>query len=938
MAGFLARKEQEFVRRGSCYKAYSALFIPCALLVFFGLFSSGRELIWNIDGLGQYYPFFIYEGQWIRGIVGGLFSGQGLQVPLWEWCSGYGADIPTTFDVFLDPLNLVSAITPPSLSEWVFQLLVVLRLYLSGLAFVFYCRTRGENKTGTVVGALLYALCGAGLTGVRWSSGLHALMLFPVILAGAERILAHKKPWVFIASLAALAIMSYYFTYMACLLLVGYLAVRVGMVERLHLTVSRFLKWVAVFAGLVILCLILAGFAIVPAISALLGMDRLTDQATTVPLLYGPLYYMDFFTGFLSIDEVGSDTYQGFGGLAIFGCIALFSQKKKNGELKLIFIVLTAFMLIPLVGSVFNGFNYASNRWAWAYCLCMAIILVRTTPMLLSVDKKLWRRLALGCACSALLFVIPYCRDEANVAGFAAMICALALLGTLAQNAYSRLPLLLALCITLTVNGFYFLSSQEGGIGASQTPLGMAYPKLTSASNDSPALDVAKDQWWRYDEGWLPKATVHRIPNNSLVLGLQGIDFYNSVYNDRVDRFHTELAIAGDNINFRYVSLQGRADLMALLGVRYYVYRNDGTDSLPYGYPAQNMVAQRDVLGLDHQVIEAKSSLPIGIAFDKALTHSDYLTLTPIQRQQALLQSVVLEDSERVPNGQNQTAEGAKFVSPSSLQFEDSTIPFEVVSSPGAIAEEGRFVVSEANSSVTLSCKGVAQANTYVYFANLEYENALPSKLVPEEQLNGLPWHYRANLLLQDLSYIEPIDYEISMRSNASTMTGFLPNSLPSNHMYGGKDTWLVNIGYSEQPATSITITFDKPGIYTFDDMQVLTQTHAHFDDWMNQRNAATLQNVKQGCNRLTGSIDLEKDQTLLLTIAYSKGWTAYVDGKETPLLSGDTGFMALDLTAGHHDIELRYRTPDLMAGCAVTGAGLVALAVLALVLRRRAV
>ncbi|MBR3224022.1 MAG: YfhO family protein [Atopobiaceae bacterium] len=937
MAGFLARKEQEFVRRGSCYRAYSVLFIPCALLVFFGLFSSGREIIWNIDGLGQYYPFFIYEGQWIRSIVGSLFSGQGLQVPLWEWCSGYGADIPTTFDVFLDPLNLVSAITPPSLSEWVFQLLVLLRLYLSGLAFVFYCRTRGENKTGTVIGALLYALCGAGLTGVRWSSGLHALMLFPVILAGAERILAHKKPWVFVASLSALAIMSYYFTYMACLLLVGYLVVRVVMVERPHLTVGRFLRWVVIFAGLVILCLVIAGFAIVPAVSALLGMNRLVDQATTVPLLYSPLYYMDFFSGFLSTDEVGSDTYQGFGGLALFGCIALFSQKKKNGELKLVFIVLTAFMLIPQVGSVFNGFNYASNRWAWAYNLCMALILVRSVPELLKADGVLRKRMALGCACYALLFLIPYCRSEANVAGFAAMLCALVLLGTLTQSTRSRLPLLLALCVTLAVNGFYFLSSQEDGIGSSQTPLGMAYPKLTSASNDSPALDVAQDQWWRYDEGWLPKAMVHRIPNNSLVLGLQGIDFYNSVYNDRVDRFHTELAIAGDNINFRYVSLQGRSDLMALLGVRYYVYRNDGTDSLPFGYPVQNVVAQRDVMGLNHQVVEAKNSLPLGIAFDKALMHSDYLSLTPMQRQQALLQSVVLEDDKMGPNDRDRKTEGAEFVSPSSLQFEDSSVPFEVLSSSGVDAQEGRFVVSEPNSSITFSCKGSAQANTYVYLTNLEYENALPSKLVPEEQIKDLPWHYRANLMLQDLSYVEPIDYEISMRGNATTMTGFLPNSLPSNHMYGGKDTWLVNIGYAEQPVTNITVTFDKPGIYTYDNMQVLTQTHAHFDEWMHQRGAATLQNVKQGCNRLTGNIDLEQNQTLLLTVAYSTGWTAYVDGKETPLLCGDTGFMALDLAAGHHDIELRYQTPGIVTGFAVTGAGLIALAVLALVLRRQA-
>ena len=930
MSEYLLRKEKELVRNGSCYKAYSLLFLPIALLVFFGLFSSGREIIWNIDGLGQYYPFFIYEGQWIRGIVGGLFSGQGFQVPLWEWCSGYGADIPTTFDVFLDPLNLVSAVTPPSLSEWVFQLLVLARLYLSGLAFVFYCRTRSENKTGTVVGALLYALCGAGLTGMRWSSGLHALMLFPVILAGAERILARKKPWVFIASLAMLAIMSYYFTYMACILLVGYLAVRVVMVERPHLTVGRFLKWVAVFVSLVVLCLILAGFAIVPAFSALLGMDRLVDQATTVPVLYSPVYYMDFFTGFLSTNEVGSDTYQGFGGLAFFGCIALFSQRK-NRELKASFCVLTVFMLIPMVGSVFNGFNYASNRWAWAYDLCVAFILVRTAPLLLKENSTLRRQMAMGCACYALLFFIPYCRSEANVAGFAAMLCALIALSVFTDKGGSRSPLVFALCVTLAINGFYYVSASENGNGGMQTPLGIAYKKLTSMSIDNVVTNIPKDQWWRYDAGQLPHATVDRISNNSLVLGLQGIDFYNSVYNDRVDAFHTELDIAGDDINFKYYNLQGRPELMALLGVRYYIYRTNGTDSIPYGFDAQNVVAEQEIMGLNHQAIEARRALPLGIAFNKALARKDYLALTPAQRQQALLQAVVLKDDAATGN-----REGASFVQPSSLAFEDTVLPFEVTSASGVSLEDGRFVVSSAQASITLSFKGLEHADTYVYFNNLQYEKALPSSFISEEEKANMPWHYKANMLLKDLSYIPPTGYELYTQSNVCPHTGILTNSLPSNHMFGNKSTWLVNMGYAEDAASSATITFNVPGVYTFDDLQVVAQTHEHFDEWMRQRDVATLQNVEQGCNRLTGSIDLSEAQTLLLTVAYSSGWTAYVDGEQAPLLSGDTGFMALDLSAGHHDIELRYQTPGLMAGFAVTGAGLVALAVLAVVLRRR--
>lgn len=930
-----SRKEQDLVAQGSCFRAYSFLFVPCTFLVFFALLISGREIIWNIDGLGQYYPFFIYEGEWLRGIAGSVLGGQGLQVPLWEWCSGYGVDIPTTFDVFLDPLNLVSAITPPSVSEWVFQLLVVLRLYLAGLAFVFYCHTRGENRLGTVLGGLLYALCGAGLTGVRWASGLHALVLFPVVLAGAERILAGRRPWVFVASLATLAVVSYYFTYMACILLVAYLALRVVMVERPHLTAGIFMRWVGIFAGLTVLCLVLASFALVPAGMALFGMDRLVDQTVAVPLAYSPSYYLELLTGFLSTSEVGSDTYQGFGGLAFLACVLLFSKQHEQRELKLAFAVLTAFFLFPQMGSFFNAMNYASNRWAWAYDLCVALILARMAPKLLRLDVRTRRMLAVGMATYAVVFVVSACRTEANVAGYAALLGAFVVVLFAQNNVAGRRLLAYALVITLAVNGFYFLASDENGKGTQQVPLGMAYAKLTSASTDSVALAARETDngWWRYDAGQVSTqahAPMNRIPNNSLVLGLRGIDFYNSVYNDRVDAFHTELAIAGDDINFRYTNLQGRADLMALLGVKYYTYRNDGTDALPYGFSLEREAARQDVMGIDYKLVQSDVALPLGVAFSHALAHKDYAALSPAQKQQALLQAVVLDN-------QNATTPrtGTTPVDVTSLEFEDVSVPFQIAEASGVTVENGRWVVADAGASVTLSFEGTAQADTYLYVSGLKYERMRPSDLVSAEEKARMMWYHRANLLLKDLSVADIATYEVAVRSDTSPAAGYIPNSLASSHMYGGKDTWLVSLGYTEEPTRRITISFDQPGLYTFDDMQVVTQTHAKLAGWVQQLSQTTLQDVELGCNSLTGSIALEQPQTLLLTVAYSAGWTAYVDGKPTDLLCADSAFMALDLEAGHHSIELRYATPGLAVGFALSGAGVVALVLLALRIRR---
>ncbi len=917
----------------ACYHAFSRLFIPLVILVLIGLPLGGRELIWNVDGLGQYYPFFIYEGQWIRGMVASLFGGDGFSIPLWEWCSGYGVDVPTTFDVFLDPLNLVSAITPVAISEWVFQLLIVARLYLAGLAFVFYCRTRGENRTGTVLGALLYALCGAGLTVVQWTSGLHALILFPVVLAGAERILAHGGPWVFVASLTLLAIVSYYFMYMTCILLVGYLALRVVMVERPGLTLRRFLSWTGIFAGLVLLCLALAGFVLVPSVLALTGMDRVTGQSVAVPFLYAGEYYLRVASIFLSTTEVGSDMFLGFGGLAFLGCLLLFSHRGADRELKAVFAVLTAFLLLPCVGSLFNGLNYATNRWAWAYALCIALILTRVTPDLLSPDVRQRRMMVAGTAAYAVLLLVPSVRTEANVAGFAALLATLAVLLAAKEGASRRRALLGVLALTLAVNGFYFLAAGEGGHGKMQTPLAAAYTKLTSGSADSVALDADDGSWWRYDAAQVSMdahAPMNRIPNNSLVLGLHGIDFYNSVYDSSVDAFHTELAIAGDDINFRYMNLQGRADLMALLGVRYYAYRDDGTDAAPYGFTLGEGSAQRTVLGVDYRLLSADASLPMGYCLDKAITREEYLSLSPLQRQQALLQAVVLQD---VPSGSDA---GAQRVDVGQLEFGDREVPFMVTSTSGVTVDDGRFIVQGPGASVTLDLDGVADADTYLYVSGFRYRGMKPSELVSEEARAAATWYQRANLWAQDLSYDAPATYEVAVKSDVSPMTGYITNSVPSFHMYGGKDTWLVNLGYAEDAARSVTLVFSHSGEYSFTDLRMLTEAHDQLASWMSDRSRMVLENMELGCNRLSGTVDLDTPQTLLITTAHGDGWTASVDGEPAELLRADTAFMALDLTAGHHDIELRYLTPGLRAGLMLTGAGFVALVLLVVVLRRR--
>lgn len=50
-------------KRRVYFGCYTAAFIVVAFITLFVYPSNGRALIWNIDGIEQYYPFFVYEGQ-----------------------------------------------------------------------------------------------------------------------------------------------------------------------------------------------------------------------------------------------------------------------------------------------------------------------------------------------------------------------------------------------------------------------------------------------------------------------------------------------------------------------------------------------------------------------------------------------------------------------------------------------------------------------------------------------------------------------------------------------------------------------------------------------------------------------------------------------------------------------------------------------------------
>ena len=115
------------------------------------------------------------------------------------------------------------------------------------------------------------------------------------------------------------------------------------------------------------------------------------------------------------------------------------------------------------------------------------------------------------------------------------------------------------------------------------------------------------------------------------------------------------------------------------------------------------------------------------------------------------------------------------------------------------------------------------------------------------------------------------------------------------------------NIGYYEKPTTvTFTVSFYGTTAVSFMEPKVVGLDLAAFDNSVNAIKEKGVDLTTTG-RKATGTFTADKDQVLMTTIPYDKGWKAYVDGKKVPIKSFKNAFVSFQVPAGEHTIKLVY-------------------------------
>lgn len=153
---------------------------------------------------------------------------------------------------------------------------------------------------------------------------------------------------------------------------------------------------------------------------------------------------------------------------------------------------------------------------------------------------------------------------------------------------------------------------------------------------------------------------------------------------------------------------------------------------------------------------------------------------------------------------------------------------------------------------------------------------------------------------------------------------------------YMGSDEFWVYVTElcEENGRKYFDLLFSEENTFTLENIKIYQ--HEVDGASVQERRKHALDDLSIGVNTVTGNIQLDQQEWLFLSIPYSIGWKAYVDGQEVDVLKANVGFIALDIPEGSHFVQLIYETPGIRAGGIVSGISLLILIALVIYKKKK--
>ena len=402
------KRTTEFdIRLIYCLCFFLPFFIMVGCMICFGVQPFGDHSFIIIDGLHQYMPFFsvLYDK---------LRSGESL---FYTFRTGLGVNFLSLFSYYLSsPFNLLILLFHKNQLNMAVSLLVVIKISLAGLAGgIYFSKKTRHPDLSIVTAACLYAL-NSYMVGYSWNvNWLDALMIFPIIVMGIERIVEKGDGRLYCIALFYALFCNYYIGFMICIFCV------LWFLASSFKNIREFFVKGCIFA---FFSLLSGGMAAVLLIPAYLGIKQ-TSSGSEMAL---PAH--EWLTGFADLlnrqfamtTPISHDNFDGninlyFGMAVIFAAFLYLFNKEIRPAEKARKILLLALLYLSFNEKVLNfiwhGFHdqYGiPNRFSFLFGFILIGMLVEVMDHYSAI--KNWQVVASSAVCIGLLSLARHFAKE----------------------------------------------------------------------------------------------------------------------------------------------------------------------------------------------------------------------------------------------------------------------------------------------------------------------------------------------------------------------------------------------------------------------------------------------------------------------------------------------------------------------------------------------
>jgi len=303
---------------------------------------------------------------------------------------------------------------------------------------------------------------------------------------------------------------------------------------------------------------------LLPVILTFIGDNRNGVQYP-LTLLYDADFYRNFLAAYTTSHNQAYQTYLGFNAVALPAIgLLYFKRKPEEKPLRILFLLATAALLIPVFGWALNGFSYMANRWVWAYSLLVAYIVTTQWQKLrhITVGQAV---ACVGALALYSLLAIPLMTTDARNIGVSVLLAFLIIVLCALAPKFKKKHLATALVLVLVLTSFtgnaaYFYSSH----GKHKTDTFVATEKVNRRIKGASGRKVKKAA--KSDKSFYRYTGDNVECNEELLAHMSGSSFYWSLQNPNVAQYVTETEQPVEN-SYRYNRLNTSAALNALTGV-----------------------------------------------------------------------------------------------------------------------------------------------------------------------------------------------------------------------------------------------------------------------------------------------------------------------------------------------------------------------------------